>query len=109
MSRSYKKNPISKDGNRSKKYARTKANRIVRRRQNWDKIGDYNSYRRLNCQYDIYDSWSRYTLNEQLEFRTRWIAGRECGRYHDGYSKYDHEYYNINTCIKKWKKWYYWK
>jgi len=109
MSRSFKKNPVSKDGGRSKKASRTLANRKVRRRQNWDKIGEHCSYKRLTCTYDIYDSWSRCTLEEELEYRNKYISHCELTDSYNPDSEFDVETYNINKCILHWKKWYYFK
>lgn len=65
MSRSFKKVPGYKDRN---PWYKRHANRIVRRRQNWRKIGSGKDYKKLVCSYDICDwSWFYFTDKEIIK------------------------------------------
>lgn len=71
MSRSYRKNPILKNG-KSAHQLKKEASRITRRRIN---RGDYDDYLPQNCQYKkLYDSWdicdyvSRYSISEVRKY-----------------------------------------
>lgn len=99
MSRSYKKNPISKDGGSRKTYSKRLANKAVRRSKI---IGDGKWYKKLYCSWNISDSWDRTTLNDHLEFRTRILSTMEYP-YNEG--RYE-KYVNINQCVNQWKRWY---
>jgi len=93
MSRSFKKNPVVKDGGNRHRYAKTQANRRVRRSKG---ISDGCSYKKLYCQYNICDNYDRTTLNEQLEFwgsHLDWKIGTKW-------------FTTIQQEINKWKKWY---
>lgn len=66
MSRSYKKTPICKDGNGSKRKAKTFANRRVRKylSSHLDDNLSYKRYVKLYCQYDIADIISYYSKEQ---------------------------------------------
>ena len=53
MSRSYKKSPVMKDGNRSKKYDKRLANKAVRHAD----LTSGCAYKRVYNQYNICDFW----------------------------------------------------
>lgn len=68
MSRSYKKHPISKDGNRKKRWAKTAANRKVRRylgRSIAHRL-PHRAYKKLFESYEIADYVSLYTREEAI-------------------------------------------
>lgn len=68
MSRSYKKHPICKDGNRSKKWARTTANRRVRRYLNSSTAHrlQHRAYKKVFCSWEIADYTCLYTKEEAI-------------------------------------------
>lgn len=106
MSRSYKKNPVSKSCPDDGTYGKRQANKKIRRFKG--ELSDGKEYKKLYCSWNIHDSTIRYTLNEALEFRTKMISDCAAGRwtYH---AQHDEKYFNIHKCIKHWKKFYYWK
>ena len=97
MSRSYRHNPIVKDGGRSKKLVKRQASKKVRR---CDELSDGMRYKNVFCRWNICDNWSRYTLTEALTWETRNVH----------FSRY--KYYKVKS-VKEltydWKKHYYWK
>lgn len=93
MSRSYKKNPIVKDGNSRKSFAKRLSNKKVRR---YKGISVGCQYKKIFCSWDICDNWDRTTLNEHLEFRTRILSMNISNE----------DYLNINKYVNNWKKWY---
>lgn len=64
MSRSYKRNPISKDGGKSSKSAKQLANRRLRRKNNFDI--KRSNYKKTYEQWDINDYISRWTLEDAI-------------------------------------------
>lgn len=104
MSRSYKKNPILKSCPKDGTYGKRQANKRVRRFK--DEISDGKEYRKLYCTWNIHDSVSRYTLNDALQHwgemvdRRMWWGIR---------IQYVVKTETIQTAIKRWKKFYYWK
>ncbi len=69
MSRSYRKNPILKDGGKSSKKSKRKANQLVRRKyQNIDFPRKGNFYRRFYEQYDINDYVYYWSKEDAIRF-----------------------------------------
>lgn len=93
MSRSYKKNPIVKDNGNRHRYCKNQANRKVRKTNG---ITDGCSYKKLYCQYNICDHWSRSTLNDHLDYWGKHIKDKIGTKWMT----------TIQYEINQWKKWY---
>lgn len=85
MSRSYKKQPISKDNQRGgAKLAKRFANKVVRKAENLPSR-QRAAYKKCFCTWNIHDYISRWTLQEAIdaweEEETEMAMGKELGRY----------------------------
>jgi hypothetical protein len=108
MSRSYKKTPVTQDFGRRRKHDKQLANRKIRRAKYLEEISSGGHYKKFYDQYDICDWYSRHTLNDALEYRNKLLSDCSVGRF-TYHAQYDEKYFNIQKCIKEWKKHYYWK
>lgn len=74
MSRSYKKHPGFKDGDRKKRWWKRQANKKIRRTQELD---DGKSYRKVYDQWKICDwNWRYYSKSEAKRDIEKWSWGR---------------------------------
>lgn len=100
MSRSYKKNPIIKDG-RSGAVGKKFANKKVRRYRRL--LSDGGCYKKVFPQWDIHDYISRETKSEFLRNfeateKSKINAPSDC--------RYKLQDETLGKAINRWKKWY---
>lgn len=95
MSRSYKRNPISKDGGSRKKESKRLANKVVRNYEDMPRRAR-KAYKKVFCSWDIADYVSRYTLKQAIEDYYEW----------DEDSWFRKQYPTLESYIENWKKWY---
>lgn len=98
MSRSYKKNPITKDTNTNRgsaKFGKRTANRVVRNRKD---ILNNGEYKKAYCSWCICDYKNRMT---QAEFQREWEMGTS------NLGLYLHRRFNsFKQALLWWKKYY---
>lgn len=107
MSRSYRKNPILKDGGKSSKENKQLANRRVRRvlNRNHDyEIKNGNAYRKINETWNINDYVSRFTEKEASDYYDSMIRS---DNYWDRW--FLEEYPTKEAWMKKYRKDYLYK
>ena len=115
MSRSRKKTPICKDGNRKKSYDKALANRRFRRARIDDETfndafaGKSNRYKHFNESWEIADYTSRWTLSDAVR---AWYEEEKPSYYdwyfqHYGVGYYHHTYGTIERYLNHcWRKYY---
>ena len=98
MSRSYKKNPITKDTNTNRssaKFGKRTANRVIRNRRD---ILNNGTYKKAYCSWCICDYKKRMT---QTEFQREWEIGTS------NLSLYLHGHFkSFKQALLWWKKYY---
>lgn len=104
MSRSYKKNPFC--GDEPSKDMKRIANHITRQffKNNPDITLNPGGYKKIFCSYNIRDYWFYSSFNAWWE--------NEKFRYYYNLNKFPNkkiEFPNKKNCLKKWKKYYYYK
>lgn len=115
MSRSYKKTPICKDGNRKKSCDKAWANRRFRRvsidNETFNDLysGKSNRHKQFNESWEIADYTSRWTLEDAVR---AWYD-EEKPNYNDWYFRtygegyYHYRYKTLENYLNKcWRKWY---
>lgn len=73
MSRSYKKNPISKDNPRGSHQNKKIVSRMTRRRLKEGEPASHNSYKKLRTPWLIHDYTLRWTKEEAIKDYYDWI------------------------------------
>lgn len=107
MGKSYKKTPVVKDNNRSKKQQKKTASRKVRRmlKEKEDLITGGCSYKKLSESYDIADYVCRWTEQEAIEHYNKMMSDVNDGLHDDTYKKiFFEEFPTLESYLIHWKK-----